>query len=70
MIDLQDISYVRLGTRDLAAADCYVREVLGLELAREDAGALYYRSDRRDHTLVYLDGDPGDLHAGLRVANR
>lgn len=60
MIDLQDIRYVRLGTRDLAAADRFAREVVGLELARVEAGARYYRSDDRDHTLVYFEGDPDD----------
>ena len=60
MIDLQDIRYVRLGTRDLAAADRFAREVVGLELARVEAGARYYRSDDRDHTLVYFEGDPAD----------
>ncbi|MBX3599576.1 MAG: VOC family protein [Rubrivivax sp.] len=60
MIDLQDIRYVRLGTRDLAAADRFAREVVGLELARVEAGARYYRSDDRDHTLVYFEGEPAD----------
>ena len=32
--------------------------MVGLELAREEAGARYYRSDDRDHTLVYFEGDP------------
>ena len=58
MIDLLDIRYVRLGTRDLDAADRFAREVVGLELARAEAGARYYRSDDRDHTLVYFEGDP------------
>jgi 2,3-dihydroxy-p-cumate/2,3-dihydroxybenzoate 3,4-dioxygenase len=51
---------VRLGTRDLAAADRFAREVVGLEPARVEAGARYYRSDERDHTLVYFEGDPAD----------
>lgn len=67
MIDLLDIRYVRLGTRDLDAADRFAREVVGLELAREDAGARYYRSDDRDHTLVYFEGDPRDHTAGFEL---
>ena len=39
LIDLLDIRYVRLGTRDLDAADRFAREVVGLEFAREEAGA-------------------------------
>lgn len=67
MIDLWDIRYVRLGTRDLDSADRYAREVLGLELAREEGGARYYRSDDRDHTLVYFEGDPRDHTVGFEV---
>jgi 2,3-dihydroxy-p-cumate/2,3-dihydroxybenzoate 3,4-dioxygenase len=67
MIDLLDIRYVRLGTRDLDAADRFAREVVGLERVREEAGARYYRSDDRDHTLVYFEGDPGDHTAGFEL---
>jgi len=69
LIDLLDIRYVRLGTRDLDAADRFAREVVGLELAREEAGARYYRSDERDHTLVYFEGDPRDHTAGFELRN-
>jgi len=67
MIDLLDIRYVRLGTRDLAAADHFARDVIGLELARVDAGARYYRSDDREHTLVYFEGDPKDHTVGFEL---
>lgn len=67
MIDLHDIRYVRLGTRDLAAADEYALKILGLELGRADAGARYYRSDNRDHTLVYFEGDPHDHVVGFEL---
>lgn len=67
MIHLLDIRYVRLGTRDLAAADHFAREVVGLEFAREEAGARYYRSDDRDHTLVYFEGDPRDHTVGFEL---
>lgn len=67
MIDLHDIRYVRLGTRDLAAADEYALKILGLELGRADAGACYYRSDNRDHTLVYFEGDPHDHVVGFEL---
>ena len=65
MISLRDIRYVRLGTRDLLGAGRYAREVLGLELGRQEAGTLYLRSDARDHTLVYFDGDPADHTVGF-----
>lgn len=67
MIDLLDIRYVRLGTRDLGAADRFARDIVGLELARSDGGARYYRSDARDHTLVYFEGDLADHAVGFEV---
>ena len=66
MIDLLDIRYVRLGTRDLAA-DRFAREVIGLGRVRVEAGAYYYRSDERDHTLVYFEGDPRDHSVGFEM---
>jgi len=62
VILLRDIRYVRLGTRDLDAAARFARDILGLEPAGCDTGARYFRSDSRDHTLVYLQGDP-QVHA-------
>ncbi|MCK9511863.1 MAG: VOC family protein [Pigmentiphaga sp.] len=67
MINLLDIRYVRLGTRDLAQAEQFSREILGLELVRREAGASYFRSDSRDHTLVYFEGDPADHTVGFEV---
>jgi 2,3-dihydroxy-p-cumate/2,3-dihydroxybenzoate 3,4-dioxygenase len=67
VIDLWDIRYVRLGTRDRAAADRYAQGIVGLELARDEAGALYYRSDQRDHTLVYFEGEPTDHTVGFEL---
>ena len=60
MVNLQDIRYVRLGTRDVDAAARYATTILGLEEAGRDADAVYLRSDTRDHTLVYFAGDPAD----------
>ena len=67
MINLLDIRYVRLGTRDRAQADRFAREVLGLEPVRQEAGASYFRSDDRDHTLVYFEGDPSDHTVGFEL---
>lgn len=67
MIDLHDIRYVRLGTRNLAAADQYAQQILGLERVRTEAGSHYYRSDGRDHTLVYFEGDPADHTIGFEL---
>ena len=67
MIDLLDIRYVRLGTRDADAAHRFVTRIVGLEHARDEDGARYYRSDDRDHTLVYFDGDPRDHSVGFEL---
>ena len=70
MINLLDIRYVRLGTRQRDQADLFAREVLGLERARQEAGASYFRSDSRDHTLVYFEGDPADHTVGFELRTR
>jgi 2,3-dihydroxy-p-cumate/2,3-dihydroxybenzoate 3,4-dioxygenase len=69
MINLQDIRYVRLGTTDLQAAKVYACSILGLELVRQDANQLYFRSDQRDHTLVYFAGKPQDQTVGFELSN-
>jgi 2,3-dihydroxy-p-cumate/2,3-dihydroxybenzoate 3,4-dioxygenase len=67
VIDLRDISSVRLGTRDLALAVQYATEILGLQVSRHEAGRIYRRSDARDHTLCYFDGDPQDHTVAFEV---
>lgn len=69
MIALTNIRYVRLGTRDIGTAVNFATEVLGLQLAGEDNGSIYLRSDDRDHTLVYTPGDPHDHTVGFELAN-
>ena len=67
MIGLHDIRYVRLGTRDLEAAVRFATAILGLEEAGRVPGLRYFRSDTRDHTLVYCDGDPAEHVAGFEL---
>lgn len=72
MIDLHDIRYVRLGTRDLVGAARYAHDILGLAVCARSGNpkhgqAVYLRSDRRDHTLVYFDGDPRDHTVGFEL---
>lgn len=69
MIDLLDIRYVRLGTRDRDQAERFAREVLGLEHVRDEAGVSHFRSDGRDHTLAYFEGDPSDHTVGFEVGS-
>lgn len=76
MIKLADVSYVRLGTNDLESAVHFATEYLGLDVAERAKGAVYFKSDAREHTLCYFDGDPGDQavcfeveqHADLEAA--
>jgi 2,3-dihydroxy-p-cumate/2,3-dihydroxybenzoate 3,4-dioxygenase len=60
MIKLADVSYVRLGTRDLEGATHFATEYLGLDVAERAKGSVYFKSDEREHTLCYFEGDPGD----------
>lgn len=67
MIHLHDIRYVRLGTADLEAAVDYATQILGLEVARREGKAVYFKSDSRDHTLCYFEGDPSDHTSAFEV---
>jgi 2,3-dihydroxy-p-cumate/2,3-dihydroxybenzoate 3,4-dioxygenase len=67
MINLQDVSYVRLGTRDLEGAVAFATEYLGLEVAERARHGVYFKSDQREHTLFYFEGDPADQVAAFEV---
>src|SRR5581483_4232448 len=54
MIELRDLCYVRLGTRDLGAAERFATEIVGLQAIRRSPERLYLRSSYRDHTLCYF----------------
>ena len=58
MIELRDIHYVRLGTRDLDGAQRFATEIVGLQAVERSADRLYLKSDHRHHTLCYHEGDP------------
>jgi 2,3-dihydroxy-p-cumate/2,3-dihydroxybenzoate 3,4-dioxygenase len=70
MIELQDVSYVRLGTADLDGATRFATEYLGLEIAHQRKDAVYLKSDERGHTLCYFAGSPADQTAAFEVAGR
>jgi 2,3-dihydroxy-p-cumate/2,3-dihydroxybenzoate 3,4-dioxygenase len=69
MIELKDVSYVRLGTRDLEDAQTFATDYLGLEVGEHARGAPYLRSDARGHTLCYFEGEPSDQAVGFEVAD-
>ncbi len=68
MINLRDVSYCRLGTRDLEGAIAFATEILGLEVAERNKEAVYFKSDARTHTLCYFEGDPADQAVAFEVA--
>ena len=67
MIELKDLSYVRMGTSDLEDAESFATRCLGLQIGEQSGKALYLRSDHRAHTLCYFEGDPGDQTVGFEV---
>ena len=70
MIDLQRVCYVRLGTRDLEGATRFATDVLGLEIAEVGKAAVYFKSDEREHTLCYFEGDPRAQAVAFEVGSR
>ena len=69
MIDLKEMSYVRLGTGDVDGNVNFATEIVGLEEGARDGGGVYLRSDARDHTLVYFEGDARDHTVGMELEN-
>src|SRR5260370_2337902 len=70
MINLQRVSDVRLGTRDIEGAIRFATDVMGLEVAEVSKGAIYFKSDEREHTLCYFEGDPHDQAVAFEVGSR
>ncbi len=70
MISLLDVSYVRLGTRDLEGAARFAVDYLGLEISEHRKGTACFKSDAREHTLCYFEGDPTDQAVGFEVREK
>ena len=66
-IAIEQLRYVRLGTKNLAAAADFAQRILGLQLIDKTGEQAFFRSDDRDHTLVYVLGEPGEQAVGLEV---
>ena len=67
MIEVEQLRYVRLGTRNLPAAIDFAQRILGLQLVERNDEQATFRSDFRDHTLVYEAGDPSQQSIGLEL---
>ena len=48
MIKLQNVCYVRLGTRDLESATRFSTDILGLEISEWAKDARHFKSDMRE----------------------
>jgi 2,3-dihydroxy-p-cumate/2,3-dihydroxybenzoate 3,4-dioxygenase len=70
VIEIEQLRYVRLGTRNLPAAIDFAQRILGLQLIERTEEQATFRSDFRDHTLVYETGDPATQSIGLEVRTR
>ena len=60
MINLRDILYVRLGTRDLDGAQKFCTEIVGLQAVERTADRVYLKSSASHHAVCYFQGEPGD----------
>jgi 2,3-dihydroxy-p-cumate/2,3-dihydroxybenzoate 3,4-dioxygenase len=69
MIDLCDLSYVRLETEDLESAVAFATEKLGLQLVRREDGRAYVRGDERDHDICYIEGSQNKHLLGFELAD-
>mgnify|MGYP002085326660 CR=1 FL=1 len=69
MIELKDVVYCRLGTADLAGAEWFAVNILGLEVSERRRGATYFKSDAREHTLCYFEGDPQDQVTAFEIGS-
>lgn len=67
MVELKDICYVRLGTRNLDDAVKFATDFIGLQVSETANSGTYLRSDERAHTLCYYEGDPKDTRVGFEV---
>jgi 2,3-dihydroxy-p-cumate/2,3-dihydroxybenzoate 3,4-dioxygenase len=67
VIDLHDICYVRAGTRDLDSAALFAESFIGLDRVRRESGDVYFKSDDREHTLCYFEGDPQETIPGFEL---
>jgi 2,3-dihydroxy-p-cumate/2,3-dihydroxybenzoate 3,4-dioxygenase len=70
MISLLNVSYVRLGTRDLEGAARFAVDYLGLEVSEHRKGTICFKSDAREHTLCYFEGNPADQAVAFEVRDK
>jgi 2,3-dihydroxy-p-cumate/2,3-dihydroxybenzoate 3,4-dioxygenase len=67
MVALEQLRYVRLVADDLGRAADFAQRMLGLEPIDRTEDLATFRSDFRDHTLVFARGDHAVQSVGLEV---
>lgn len=67
-IHIRELRYVRIATRDVAAASEYATAILGLQAAGATEGRAYFRSDFRAYSLCFSSLD-GEDAIGLTVGS-
>ena len=67
MVALEQLRYVRLVADDLGHAADFAQRMLGLEPIDRTEDLATFRSDFRDHTLVFATGDHAVQSIGLEV---
>lgn len=70
MISLLDVSYVRLGTKDLEGAVRFAVDYLGLEVSEHRKGTVSFKSDAREQTLCYFEGNPANQAVAFEVGDK
>jgi len=64
------VSYVRLGTKDLEGAVRFAVDYLGLEVSEHRKGTVCFKSDAREQTLCYFEGNPADQAVAFEVGDK
>jgi 2,3-dihydroxy-p-cumate/2,3-dihydroxybenzoate 3,4-dioxygenase len=67
MIELEQLRYVRIDTRDVDRSANFAQHVLGLEPIDRAPQLATFRSDFRDYTLAFAHGDSAAQCIGLEV---
>lgn len=66
-ITIEQLRYVRLGCSDLAGSIDFAQRILGLQLVDKTKEAAYFRSDYRNHTLVFVADAGAEQAIGFEV---
>jgi 2,3-dihydroxy-p-cumate/2,3-dihydroxybenzoate 3,4-dioxygenase len=66
---VNEVVYVRIGSRDIQSSAAFASQMLSLENSREIDGEICFRSDDRLRTLSYFRGDPSETTVGIGVSD-